>query len=72
MTVKSSRLKVRVEVSDPGGGFDDSAVPPPSIFQQSGWGLFLVGEVADDWGVTHDRATVVWFEIDLRTRSETS
>ena len=55
--------RVRVEVSDPGPGFVPSP-HRPSVYQESGWGLFLVGRIADRWGVIHDHTTRVWFEID--------
>lgn len=54
---------VRVEVSDPGPGFEPGDVTP-SIYQDSGWGLYLVGQVADRWGIRRRPETVVWFEID--------
>jgi len=54
---------VRVEVSNPGSGFVPR-VPDPEIMRESGWGLYLVDEVADRWGVEADKGTRVWFEID--------
>ena len=53
---------IRVEVTDPGPGFGD--VQPPSIYQESGWGLYLVEQVSDRWGVDRNGDTTVWFEID--------
>jgi anti-sigma regulatory factor (Ser/Thr protein kinase) len=54
---------LRVEVHDPGGGFVPSD-PEPDPERPSGWGLFLVAELADRWGVDSDEATLVWFELD--------
>jgi anti-sigma regulatory factor (Ser/Thr protein kinase) len=54
---------LRVEVHDPGGGFVPSA-PSPDPLRPSGWGLFLVAELADRWGVDSEDATLVWFELD--------
>jgi anti-sigma regulatory factor (Ser/Thr protein kinase) len=54
---------VRVEVADRGPGFEDTT-PIPSMFQDSGWGLYLVEQIADRWGVTTDKGTCVWFELD--------
>jgi anti-sigma regulatory factor (Ser/Thr protein kinase) len=54
---------LRVEVHDPGGGFVPKA-PTPDPARPSGWGLFLVAELADRWGVDSDEATLVWFELD--------
>jgi len=54
---------VRVEVRDTGPGFEppDS---PKTMFQETGWGLYLVDRLADRWGVTSDVGTTVWFELD--------
>ena len=54
---------IRVEVADPGPGFDvDEAT------RGKGFGLRMVDKLASRWGVeTHD-GTRVWFEVDRRTR----
>jgi anti-sigma regulatory factor (Ser/Thr protein kinase) len=54
--------KIRVEVSDEGPGFS-LREETPSLYQASGWGLFLVRQIADRWGVTRNRETCVWFEL---------
>jgi serine/threonine-protein kinase RsbW len=54
---------LRVEVHDPGGGFVPSE-PEPDPARPSGWGLYLVAELADRWGVDSDDVTLVWFELD--------
>jgi anti-sigma regulatory factor (Ser/Thr protein kinase) len=54
---------LRVEVTDPGPGFEPEE-RVLTIYQQSGWGLFLVDQIADRWGVDRDQGTRVWFEID--------
>jgi anti-sigma regulatory factor (Ser/Thr protein kinase) len=56
---------LRVEVHDPGGGFVPTA-PSPDPARPSGWGLYLVAELADRWGVDSDESTLVWFELDRR------
>ena len=56
-------IGLRVEVSDPGPGFEPGEVTP-NIYQDSGWGLYLVGQVASRWGIVRNADTVVWFEID--------
>jgi anti-sigma regulatory factor (Ser/Thr protein kinase) len=58
---------VRVEVSDPGPGFGE--VAPPTIYQESGWGLYLVEQVSHRWGVDRDRGNTVWFEVDCRVQA---
>jgi anti-sigma regulatory factor (Ser/Thr protein kinase) len=57
---------VRVEVHDPGHGFAPRP-PAPDAARASGWGLYLVDELADRWGVDGaDRGSCVWFELDGR------
>lgn len=51
-----------IEVVDHGTGF----VPAPrtrAIDEPGGFGLFLVGRLADRWGVEMDGATRVWFAL---------
>lgn len=55
---------VHVEVHDPGRGFEPRP-PTPDPARSSGWGLYLVDELSDRWGVdgaTH--GTRIWFEVD--------
>jgi anti-sigma regulatory factor (Ser/Thr protein kinase) len=63
LKVKVSDGAVRVEVADRGPGFE-AGQPLPSLYQDSGWGLYLVEQIADRWGVTQDGGTCVWFELD--------
>jgi serine/threonine-protein kinase RsbW len=52
--------EVRVEVRDRGQGF----TPTPRIGaldEPGGFGLFLVGRLADRWGVETNGGTTVWF-----------
>lgn len=63
ITVSIDDGRVRVEVADPGSGFD----PQPRDDEMSrpgGWGLYLVDRIADRWGVIRNHVTRVWFEID--------
>jgi len=59
---------VRAEICDSGSGF--TFVPKPrrfSIDQVSGWGLDIVGQLSDSWGITtKDGGVCVWFEIRNR------
>ena len=61
LSVRISDDAVRVEVRDNGPGFERPAVElEPEA--DAGWGLFLVEQIADSWGVeSSERA--VWFEI---------
>ena len=54
---------LRIEVHDPGRGFKVKP-PPDDPMRASGWGLVLVEELADRWGVDHNPRTRVWFEMD--------
>ena len=55
---------VRVEVADPGKGFEPRGRDAP-LTQASGWGLYLVEKLSDRWGVERGPHTRVWFEIDV-------
>jgi anti-sigma regulatory factor (Ser/Thr protein kinase) len=63
LTVRITSDLVRVEVSDPGPGFEPPGVSTPTLYQQSGWGLYLVDQLATQWGVDRGSGTSVWFEI---------
>jgi anti-sigma regulatory factor (Ser/Thr protein kinase) len=71
MEVQVSEDTLRVEVADPGEGF----APQPRDMDRSrpgGWGLYLVEELSDRWGVARDHLNRVWFEMDhdRRRRAE--
>ena len=66
LTVRVDGDVVRIEVSDPGPGFERPVVAPPDDADE-GWGLFLVEQLADDWGVERERKAV-WFQIDCARR----
>lgn len=51
---------VRVEVSDQG---EVAVAPSPTPGAHGGWGLRLVDQLADDWGVLKG-STRVWFRLD--------
>ena len=54
---------VRVEVTDVGPGFDPGhrrRIDP----LQDGFGLALVDQLTDRWGVEVEQGACVWFEID--------
>jgi anti-sigma regulatory factor (Ser/Thr protein kinase) len=57
---------LRVEVVDPGSGFVPQSRTADSPLG-SGWGLHLVDELSDRWGVESSGPTRVWFEIDGAT-----
>jgi anti-sigma regulatory factor (Ser/Thr protein kinase) len=53
---------IRTDVTDGGAGFDPRD-PDPSPMKTSGWGLFLVGKMAERWGADQETGTV-WFELE--------
>lgn len=67
LRLKVEPERVRVVVSDPGGGFDATPRTPrlPTASESSGWGLYLVDRIADRWGVITKDRNEVWFEIDV-------
>jgi anti-sigma regulatory factor (Ser/Thr protein kinase) len=50
----------RVEVADPGMGFD------PQQVRSDGYGLRLLSTLAARWGVDSSKGCRVWFEVDRR------
>ena len=54
---------LRVGVSDDGPGFEKPENPVDR--GDGGFGLAMVERLSDRWGVSHDGANEVWFEIDL-------
>lgn len=58
--------RIRVSVSDPGTATELVASAPLDPRLPGGWGLALVEELADRWGMTTDPITRVWFEFVRR------
>jgi anti-sigma regulatory factor (Ser/Thr protein kinase) len=63
LAVRVDDTRVRVEVSDPGPGFEP-ADPSEDPETAEGWGLYLVATLSDRWGVEQGATTRVWFELD--------
>jgi anti-sigma regulatory factor (Ser/Thr protein kinase) len=54
---------IRVEIHDRGPGFEPVATPA-TMYQESGWGLYLISQIAERWGVSSDGdGTTVWLEL---------
>jgi anti-sigma regulatory factor (Ser/Thr protein kinase) len=62
LRLKRTNEMVRVEVRDEGRGFADSLLQRA---ESRGFGLYLVEQLADRWGVERGRQTCVWFEVDV-------
>jgi integral membrane sensor domain MASE1/anti-sigma regulatory factor (Ser/Thr protein kinase) len=59
---------LRVEVRDPGVGFEPR-LEQPRPDQVGGWGLHIIDRLADRWGLLPGTAgTALWLERDLRRR----
>ena len=56
---------VRVEVHNPGTSISFERSAKAGALRESGWGMYLLEQIADRWGVTRNGTTCVWFEIDL-------
>jgi serine/threonine-protein kinase RsbW len=55
---------IGVAVFDEGTGFTAEA-PQPERDRSGGWGLFLIDQIADRWGITPTASgTCAWFEIE--------
>jgi anti-sigma regulatory factor (Ser/Thr protein kinase) len=63
LVVVTGEQALRIEVCDPGRGFEP-AEPSLDPARRSGWGLYLVRELSDRWGVDRNAQTRVWFELD--------
>ena len=63
MRVRVYPDRVRVEVRDDGPGITRTRRDADDDDIGAGWGLFLVDELADEWGVESGVQNCVWFEL---------
>jgi anti-sigma regulatory factor (Ser/Thr protein kinase) len=56
---------LRIEVLDPGPGFEP-APRRPGDPKDSGWGLHFLAQLADRWAVDREERARVWFELRAR------
>lgn len=68
LKVTKSPQTIRAEVADRGPGFKQEPYRPYSE-RESGWGLFLVEQISDRWGLSVSNETRVWFELDIQNNS---
>ena len=67
--VQEAADKVRVEVIDPGAGFDWERRRRERPRREGGFGLALVERIAERWGIERQRGrTRVWFELKTPER----
>jgi hypothetical protein len=54
-----------VEVRNPGAAIAFERLATSNEMRESGWGLYLLQNLADRWGVSNEAGeTCVWFEVD--------
>ena len=65
LTVDIHDERVRVSVVDEGPGFEPPAQPVSEAAAEagSGWGLFLVDQLSEQWGVERRAGATVWFQL---------
>ena len=68
VSIWMSPERLRIEVRDIGAGFNPT--PRAASNGAGGWGLHLVDQLAEDWGVTSDHGTVVWCDLALTGQTE--
>jgi len=71
LEVALSVERLRVEVGDEGPGFAPAARAPDAPLD-SHWGLHLVAQLADRWGVAAKPEAEVWFELDRTPSAQPS
>jgi len=73
LTVDIRDEDVRVSVVDEGPGFEQPEKPLSEAAAEagSGWGLFLVDQLATSWGVERKAGATVWFELPRRREAGT-
>jgi anti-sigma regulatory factor (Ser/Thr protein kinase) len=66
LSIRRPGDRVRVEVHDNGRawGRHIRSTSLESVAPPGGWGLMLVGALADRWGIEGGEGTCVWFELE--------
>ena len=64
LVVEPSRPRAADRGLRPRPGLRAGRARRPIPTRPSGWGLYLVRELSDRWGVERDDVTRVWFELD--------
>ena len=60
--------KISVQVRDRGPGLAGRARTRRGELRSDGWGLFLLDQLADRWGVRSGHGGEMWFELDATGR----
>jgi LytS/YehU family sensor histidine kinase len=61
VAVSFEDARLRVEVTDPGDGFEPG---PRDASSDRGWGLQFVNKLSSAWGVAASAPGCVWFELE--------
>jgi anti-sigma regulatory factor (Ser/Thr protein kinase) len=64
LRVWAQRQLLRLEVIDDGNGFDPAETRTGLEHYPGGWGLMIVAQLTDRWGVDLSRRTRVWCEFE--------
>lgn len=64
LRMEADGVQVKGEVIDGGGGFERRMREDGGLDGVGGRGLFIVGQLAENWGV-HQGTTHVWFQIPV-------
>jgi anti-sigma regulatory factor (Ser/Thr protein kinase) len=67
VSVEADESIVRVTVTDRSPQFPRPEIHPPDPLAASGWGLYLLERLANQWGVEDapDGGSAVWFELSV-------
>ena len=57
------RVNLSVDIGD--AVYVDVVSPTPATADEAGYGLYIVTQLADDWGIDTDSGTRVWFSVPL-------
>ena len=63
LRIAADERRVRIEVSDPGCGFDAASVDEGELYEPGGLGLVLVDRMSERWGIVRGAETRVWLEL---------
>jgi anti-sigma regulatory factor (Ser/Thr protein kinase) len=67
LELRASGSALHGSVTDSGPGFDPGSLGPPPEGAEGGWGLHIMRELADRWGVERGSGSRVWFELVPRS-----
>jgi hypothetical protein len=66
MRISARRDLLRVEVADDGNGFEPRPTRSDPGRPESGWGYWIIDQLADRWGIDISHSSRVWCEFEPR------